>query len=167
MAQVKMPAVIRQGLLAGVAGGLAEVASVSLYAAVNGGDAALLARGVTTAAGVDALLPAAPATVGVAVHMALAVALGIAAMAAWRTWSRAFAVSNPFPFFMAALAGVWAFNFFVVLPVVSPAFIGLVPYGVSLASKLLFGAAAAEVVRRQTRAQAVENLAPVRIRYRR
>ena len=48
---------------------------------------------------------------------------------------------------LAALAGVWAVNFFVVLPIVSPAFVHIVPYAVSLTSKLLFGVAAAEVVR--------------------
>ena len=51
---------VTRGVLAGVAGGLAEIIWVSLYAAVSGGDAAILARGVTTAAGVTALLPAAP-----------------------------------------------------------------------------------------------------------
>jgi hypothetical protein len=50
---------------------------------------------------------------------------------------------------LAALAGVWATNFFVVLPIVGAAFIHLVPYAISLSSKLLFGAAAAEVVRNQ------------------
>jgi hypothetical protein len=50
---------------------------------------------------------------------------------------------------LTALATVWAVNFFVVLPVVSPAFIHMVPYAISLTSKLLFGAAAAEVVRDQ------------------
>jgi hypothetical protein len=54
---------------------------------------------------------------------------------------------NPYPFMLAALAGVWAVNFFVVLPLVSPAFVHIVPYAVSLTSKLLFGVAAAEIVR--------------------
>jgi len=49
---------------------------------------------------------------------------------------------------LAALFYVWAINFFVVLPFVSPAFTSIVPYAVSLASKLLFAVAAAEVVRR-------------------
>ncbi len=39
-------------------------------------------------------------------------------------------------------------NFFVVLPAVSPTFVNLVPYSVSLISKLLFGLAAAEILRR-------------------
>ena len=61
---------------------------------------------------------------------------------------------------LAALAGVWAINFFVVLPIVSPAFVHMVPYAVSLTSKLLFGVAAAAVLRRQ----AVVELLPSPIR---
>jgi hypothetical protein len=139
----------RAGVIAGVAGGLAEVAWVTLYAGATGGNAAILARGVTTAAGVSALLPAYPASMGVAVHMAFAVALGIALAFAWRILSahRLEAVS-PFPFMFIALTGVWAVNFLVVLPLVSPAFISLEPYPVSLISKVLFGLAAAEVFRR-------------------
>src|SRR5665811_2411426 len=70
--------IIKYGMLAGAAGGLAEVAWVSLYVAVTGGDAAILARGVTTAVGVTALLPAAPVAIGITVHMLLAVVLGVA-----------------------------------------------------------------------------------------
>ena len=47
---------VRQGFVAGAAGGLAEIAWVALYAGVTGGDAAILAQGVTSAAGVSALL---------------------------------------------------------------------------------------------------------------
>jgi predicted neutral ceramidase superfamily lipid hydrolase len=39
-----------------------------------------------------------------------------------------------------ALATVWAINFFVLLPILNPAFVILMPYSVSLMSKLLFGA---------------------------
>lgn len=139
---------IRQGAIAGAAGGLAEIAWVTLYAAATGTNAATLARGVTTAAGVSALFPADPIALGVTVHMGLAVTLGIALAFAWQTLSSGRAQTiSPFPFTVATLAAVWAFNFFVVLPVVSPAFIPLVPYSVSLISKLLFGLAAAAVFR--------------------
>jgi len=42
----------------------------------------------------------------------------------------------------AALALVWAVNFFLVLPHVNPAFTMLMPYPVTFISKLLFGLAA-------------------------
>jgi hypothetical protein len=144
------PKTILHGVIAGAAGGLAEIAWVTLYAGATGGNVAILARGVTTASGVSALLPAAPASLGAAVHMTLAVMLGVALAFAWRTYSaNRGGRANPYPFTLAALAGVWAINFFVVLPIVSPAFIHMVPYAVSLASKLLFGLAAAEVLRRE------------------
>jgi hypothetical protein len=143
-------AILRRGVIAGAAGGLAEIAWVTLYAGATGGDPAILARGVTTAAGVSALLPAAPASLGVAVHLALAVLLGVALSFGWRAFSANRSRStSPYPFMLAALTCVWAINFFVVLPVIDPAFILLVSYPVSLISKLLFGLAAAEVVRRQ------------------
>jgi hypothetical protein len=141
---------IRYGVIAGAAGGLAEIAWVALYAVATGGNAAILARGVTTAAGVSALFPVSALGLGVAVHMTLAVMLGVALAFAWRAFSaKRGGSSNPYPLMLAALAGVWAINFFVVLPLVSPAFIHLVPYAVSLTSKLLFGLAAAAVLRRQ------------------
>ena len=154
---------IRRGLVAGVAGGLAEIAWVTVYAAATGSDPAALARGVTTAAGVSALLPASPVMLGVAVHMTLAASLGVALAAAWAALrTQRPGLTNPYPFMLAALAGVWAINFFIVLPIVSSAFVHIVPYGVSLTSKLLFGVAAAETLRRQASAR----LLSVRIRSR-
>jgi len=139
--------IIRTGVFAGAAGGLAEIAWVSLYAAVTGADPAVLARGVTTAAGVSALLPASPVALGIGVHMALAVMLGVVLTLGWRSLSANRGLANPYPFMLAALAGIWAVNFFVVLPLVSPTFVHLVPYAVGLTSKLLFGMATAEIVR--------------------
>lgn len=148
MAKSHIIRTIRYGVIAGAAGGLAEVAWVSLYAGATNGNAALLARGVTTTAGVSALLPDFPVGLGVAIHMTLAVTLGVALAFAWRALCSRRPV-NPFPFAIAALVGVWAANFFIVLPMISPAFITLLPYPVSLVSKILFGAAAAAALRQQ------------------
>jgi hypothetical protein len=52
-----------------------------------------------------------------------------------------------FSFMLASLALVWAINFFVVLPIVNPGFAHLLPYAVTLASKLAFGVAAAAALR--------------------
>jgi len=142
---------IRRGILAGAAGGLAEILWVSLYATLTGGSATTLARGVTTAAGVTALLPAAPVTMGIAVHMALAVLLGIALTGLWQGLTqRDYGMRSLYAVMLTALAAVWAVNFFVILPAVSPAFVQFLPYSVSLMSKLLFGLAAAETLRRCT-----------------
>ena len=151
----------RHGIVAGAAGGFAEIAWVTLYAGVTGADPATLARGVTTAAGVSALFPADPVALGMTVHMALAVALGIALSFGWRTLSsHHLDIAGLFSFTLVALIGVWAVNFFVVLPGISPAFTHLVPYPVSLMSKILFGLAAAEAFRRQ-HASALKALVPI------
>jgi hypothetical protein len=82
--------------------------------------------------------------------MALAVMLGVVLSFGWQTLSaHRPGLANPYPFMLAALAGVWTVNFFLVLPIVSPAFIHIVPYAVSLTSKLLFGVAAAAIVRHE------------------
>ena len=144
MSKPQLLETFQTGALAGMAGGLAEVAWVTLYAAMTGGNAAVVAKGITTAAGVGALLPVAPVTVGIFTHMTLAVTLGIALAFAFRAASARYSGAiNAYVFSTAALAGVWAINFFVVLPAVSPSFVHLVPYAVSLTSKLLFGIAAA------------------------
>jgi hypothetical protein len=149
MTEVTQFSIMRTGVFAGTAGGLAEIAWVSLYAGMTGTDPAALAQGVTTAAGISALLPEnSPVTLGVGVHMALAAMLGIILVFTWRALAaKQPHPSNPYPFMLTALAAVWTINFFVVLPVVSPAFIHIVPYAVSLTSKLLFAVAAAEIVR--------------------
>jgi hypothetical protein len=137
---------LRLGAIAGAAGGIAEIAWVSFYAAISGANPAMVARGVTTATGANTLLPADAAAVGIALHMTIAVALGVALAFIWRALTATRTV-NPFAFMTVALAGVWAINFFVVLPIVSPAFTQLLPYSVSLVSKLAFGMAAASVLR--------------------
>ena len=105
MTTTPRPEIFRTGAFAGAAGGLAEVAWVTLYAGVTGGDPAVLARGVTTAAGVSALLPASPVIVGIAAHMTLAVTLGIALAFVWSALrERQPSVTNPYPFMLAALA---------------------------------------------------------------
>jgi len=148
IARDNLGSTIMTGAVAGAAGGLAEIAWVSLYAAVTGGNAAVIAKGVTTAAGVDALFPNAAASAGVGIHMILSLALGIVLTVAVRQLTsgrHVRAVS------LAALAAVWGVNFFVILPLVSPAFTHLLPYAVSLTSKLLFGLAAGQVLVLQAR----------------
>jgi hypothetical protein len=139
---------IKIGVLAGAAGGLAEILFVTLYALVTGVDAAMLARGVTTASGTMALLPAAPVATGISVHMALSVMLGLALAGLWRVLSSRVRHGGLYGLTLAVLVAVWAINFFVLLPAISPDFVHLVPYAVSLTSKLLFGLAAAEVLSR-------------------
>ena len=111
------------------------------------GIAAVVARGVTAT-----VLPSFAAShwaimLGIAIHLGIAVALGLALVAALRiarcpagSWYETAGI-------VAILAGIWAMNFFVVLPRFNPAFVALLPYGVTLSSKLLYGLAAAMILR--------------------
>jgi hypothetical protein len=97
--------------------------------------------------------------------MLAAVALGIVLAFALRALSlRNLVRGQEYRFLPAALSIIWIFNFFVLLPLISPYFADLhrsfteiVPYPVSLLSKLLFGLAAAIVLTRarKTRDQPV------------
>ncbi len=154
---------VQSGVVAGAAGGLAEIAWVSLYAQASGADAAIVARGVTTAAGVMAVVPDWSITAGITIHMVLAIGLGVVLALAWRVLApRLGAGAGPYPFALAALAAVWAMNFLVILPAMGSDFVTLMPYPVSLVSKLLFGLAAAEALRRGCVSQGVPQ--PVGVR---
>jgi hypothetical protein len=125
-------------LCIGVAGGLAEIAVVSLYSTLSGGSAAMVARQVASSVGLNG------AAAGIAVHMGLAVMLGVGLSALMRTEVRQPARNAVvYAFMLGCLAVVWAVNFFVVLPAISPGFVHLLPFAVTLASKLAFGLAAA------------------------
>ena len=159
---------VKYGVLVGVAGGIAEIIWIAFYGALANGDAAAVARAV--AATVRPILPEAalagePVASGILVHMALAVGMGVALVFAWRSlagrWPRRV---NEYAFMAGALAIVWAMNFFVVLPLANPDFVQLVPYSASLASKLLFGVAAAVILRRTAADRS--QLIPIRMRVR-
>jgi hypothetical protein len=141
---------LRLGVLAGLAGGAAEVAWVAGYGAVTGRPVAAVASGVTAALlpGL-ADLPAGPA-IGIALHTTLAIGLGVAVAAAFSSpflrrvgaWPQSLLV-------VLALGAVWFCNFTLVLPHLAPNFLVLLPMAVTLTSKLLFGVSAAAVLRVQ------------------
>ena len=132
------------GTLAGVAGGLMEVFWIMLYQSLSGHDAAIVAKGVTYAVFPD--LAAAPisVTLGLIIHMVLAVGLGIViAIAIPLVLPRVAGTMLEPVLVVLALVGVWLMNFFVLLPMISPEFVHIVPLPVSFVSKSLFGFAAA------------------------
>lgn len=147
------PATIAIGALAGFAGGLAEIGWIIVYAVLSDSNAELVARGVTDAVGLSGAT-AAPVTAGIVIHMILAGILGIAIAFGLRSIAMhlrgAFGV---YAIAVIALVAVWAANFFALLPQISPQFVQMVPYGVTLASKLLFGIAAASVLQLRLPAQ--------------
>ncbi|HET7680438.1 MAG TPA: hypothetical protein VFK79_09930 [Xanthobacteraceae bacterium] len=147
------------GGLAGAAGGIAEILWIGFYGALTGTDTTVLAQGVAAVIGAGlppSFVTDAPVASGLAIHMIIAIALGIALALAWRTLSRRTPNGSVYQVLPAILAIIWVFNFFVLLPILSPhidgvqqSFTELVPYPVSLVSKLLFGFAAAAVLKRR------------------
>lgn len=136
----------RVGALAGLAGGAVEVAWIALYQNLAGQEGAAVARGVTQSV-IPALVDDPVAVpLGIGIHMGLAIVLGISiAIVVNRALPRIVGTAMEPVVVIAALAGVWAGNFFVVLPAINPEFVSLVPYGASFVSKVLFGFAAAFV----------------------
>ncbi|HYJ20113.1 MAG TPA: hypothetical protein VEW72_13165, partial [Burkholderiales bacterium] len=61
------------------------------------------------------------------------------AVTIWRLVAPRFGAAAFLAIAAVSLALVWAINFFVVLPVLNPDFVTLMPYGATLASKILFG----------------------------
>ena len=130
----------RSVLFAGLAGGLAEVIWIASYSLAVGADGWRVARAVAeVAVPGGALLPAAPA-MGIVIHFLLSIALaGVFAMCLSIPVLRHRGIAVTVTLGTVALAAVWAVNFLVILPVVHPAFVHLLPYPVTLLSKLFFG----------------------------
>ena len=135
---------LRRLATAGLAGALAEVLWIALFCAASGRSTNGVLREISAtvlAGSVDAAW--APAA-GIIVHFALGVLIAIGFGVIVREGLLRGAA--PRAQFIAALVGlaiVWAINFFVLLPVLNPAFVTIVPLSASLVSKLLFGVAMA------------------------
>jgi len=136
---------IAAGTAIGLVGGLAEVLVVGAYSRVAGVDAAGVAGAIATAVRVD---PGSAIT-GLVVHMALSAGLGVALLGVAKGGGllRTGSASLFYAWAILALGAIWSLNFFVVLPIVSPSFVHLLPYAVTLASKLMFALAAAATLR--------------------
>ena len=151
--------VLTVGLLAGLCGGAAEVLWVALYSGATHTDGMAVAQQVTASViPAAAFLTLAP-LLGFVIHMLLSVALGIAfAWAVWRFLLPYFGAEAIVPVAVVTLVLVWATNFFVVLPVLDPAFVTLMPYGVTLFSKVLFGITMGWVVQETAQPQPSRSL---------
>jgi len=139
------------GLIAGAIGGLAEVAWVALIAPVTGGDPVLVARGVTETVFPGLGQGSWSVSAGLGIHFVLAAVLGIAVTVVLRhLWPGIAGRLTEMAAVTGVLALVWLMNFHVILPIVNPAFVGLLPLWASLISKLLFGLTAAVILRLAT-----------------
>jgi len=140
----RVKSLVRTGVIVGLSGGIAEIIWILLYKNISGGDPASIAQGVTETLLPQTLSAGVAVPLGVIIHMSIAVALGIAIAVLVRSWLPRSAPGFLEPVMVVGLLMViWAVNFFLILPAVNPAFVTLVPYSVSLISKVLFGCAAA------------------------
>jgi hypothetical protein len=146
IAKSRLLEVAQVGVVAGLAGGLAEIAWISIYGVISGVSVDIVAQEITRS-----IAPHASSFsewAGILIHLTLAVGLGVAVAFAIRVlllwYGRVYA---EFSLVIVTLATIWAANFFLVLPYLNPRFVDLLPYSVTLASKLLFGLAAATVLR--------------------
>lgn len=131
-------------ILAGLAGAMAEVAWVALFCALTPLSGTEVLRQITAS-----IFPTMHGSVfapvlGFVLHFALGVAVAYAfGLLIWRTFARRPGTGTTLGLALLALAVIWGFNFLVLLPEVNGEFVGLMPYAVTFASKMLFGIAMA------------------------
>ncbi len=137
---------LQAGIVAGAAGGVAEIAWIILYGAATGAETEPVARGVAATFFPSLSTSSEAIWIGILIHLALAVALGLTLALALRYFKRSSAGFSQFGIIVLALAAIWAVNFLIALPRLNPEFVRLLPYEVTLLSKLLFGMSAATVL---------------------
>ncbi len=132
---------------ASIAGGLAELAWVSFYGALTSTNLAEVARQITVSFSHElGATPMAP-LLGILIHLVLALVMGCAyALLIWQPFARRAGMAATLLSAALALAAVWAVNFLVLLPALNPAFVALLPYVVTFASKMWFALALAGVL---------------------
>ncbi|MFP5330342.1 MAG: hypothetical protein ACLGHC_09455 [Alphaproteobacteria bacterium] len=139
---------LRVGVLGGFAGGLAEIAWIWTYGALTGAPLLPVARGIVESTAPQLAAAAWAPALGIVIHLGLAVLLGIGLAIAIRQLAPRFVgVYSEYGVALLVLLGVWSVNFLVVLPYLNPGFVDLLPYSVTLLSKLMFGLAAAATLR--------------------
>jgi hypothetical protein len=140
---------IRTALAAGAAGGVAEMLWVAAYSSATPTSGLAVAQEVTASLFPGATHLASASLIGVGIHLLLSMALGLAlAKLLMGYFVPRFGAGVLMPAALATLAGIWAVNFFVVLPALNASFVTLMPLAATLMSKLLFGAAMGTMLRR-------------------
>ena len=127
-------------MFAGLAGGLSEIFWIGMYSAMTLTGGIEICRRITAAViPAWAELSIAP-LLGVVIHLVLSVLLAFFFCAVFvEPVTRKFGHSVILPGSIIILACIWMLNFFVILPVINPAFVSLLPFLITLASKMLFG----------------------------
>ena len=138
---------ITRTLLAGLAGGIAEILWIMAWSAVTPLQAFTVAREVTRTV-FPGMAEASIATeVGLIIHLAISLVLGLVFVwAIGERLVRHYGGAGILAGSIILLAIIWATNFLLVLPVINPVFVTLMPYTVTLGSKILFGLAMGAVL---------------------
>lgn len=129
-------------LLAGIAGGLAEILWIAFHSGAGRVDGAMVAQQVVASFWPAAVEWSFASALGVIIHLALSIALAAMAVPllsciAARNSGAGVTLGSA----MLMLAVVWKVNFFILLPLVNPTFTSLMSHSITLVSKLLFGMA--------------------------
>lgn len=132
---------LKGGVAGGLAGGVAEIVFMAVYCLVSGKSGASILSLVTfTFSDRGFAFGPLGAYSGVLIHLALSILIGISFSIAM------FLIDNnkesaTRTVFSAAvlLTGIWAFNFFILLPRINPEFVAMVPAKAAFFSKFLFG----------------------------
>lgn len=138
--RLQLSKLARAGILAGLAGGIAEVIWVGCYAAFGGAHAPEIAGQIANTVFPGILNASAAPAVGLAIHLGLSAILGLALAFALSGVSRHWPAAL-LPISVGILGLIWVLNFMLVLPSLNPVFPTLLPAWVTLASKLFFGTA--------------------------
>jgi hypothetical protein len=138
---------ITRVLLAGLAGGVAEVLWVMAWSAVTPLQATTVAREVTRTVFPVMAETSMAAEIGLIIHLAISLALGVVFVwALGKHLARHYGGAGILAGCVTLLALIWTINFLVVLPVLNPVFVTLMPSAVTLGSKTLFGLAMGAVL---------------------
>ena len=144
-----MKRLIVPALIAGLAGGLAEMAWIAFYSSATSTSGMEVARQVTAS-----VYPAASHALwapwaGAGLHMLLSAVLALGfVLVLWGSSAGRPSAGKIWISALLALSAIWAVNFFVVLPAMNSSFATLLPHGATLLSKTLFGVAMAAVLQR-------------------
>jgi len=133
-------------LLAGLAGGIAEVLWVAVWSVVTPLQLTTVAGEVTRTV-FPATVETSATVIGLIIHLAISLALAVVFVRALgEHMARQYGSAGILAASITFLVLIWALNFLVVLPALNPVFVSLMPSAVTLGSKTLFGLAMGAVL---------------------
>ena len=136
-------------VLSGLAGALAEVIWVAAYCALTQVRGVDVLREITASVFPWVASSAVAPSLGLALHFALGIAVSYGFCVLVWPFVRGKGSFSTLAAALVALLLIWAGNFFLLLPMINPRFVGLMPYGVTFVSKALFAIAMAATLNRQ------------------